>query len=301
MRIAITGATGFVGSRLSNALLDGGHSIRALVRRRAYGLPGVDQIYEWDSAKGEPPPESLEGADAVIHLAGESVARRWNPEVKRLIRASRVDGTRHLVNAMSTLAHRPRVLICASAIGFYGSRGDEVLTEESAAGDDFLARVVVDWEKSAVLAEALGIRVVRLRLGVVLGKGGALEKMLPPFRFGAGGRIGSGEQWMSWIHIGDVIGLIQFALANGALNSSVNATAPKPVTNVEFTRELASVLQRPAIFPVPKFALKMMFGEMAEVIIASQRVVPAAAFTAGYRFQFPELRPALDQILDGSV
>jgi uncharacterized protein (TIGR01777 family) len=294
MKIAITGAMGFVGSRLTNALLDGGHNIRALVRRRAYGLAGVDQIYEWDSAKSEPPPESLEGTDAVI-------ARRWNPEIKRLIRASRVDGTRHLVNALSTLTRRPRVLICASAIGFYGSRGHEVLTEESAAGDDFLARVVVDWEKSAVLAEALGIRVVRLRLGVVLGNGGALAKMLPPFRFGAGGRIGSGEQWMSWIHIGDVIGLIQFALANGALNSSVNATAPKPVTNAEFTRELASVLQRPAIFPVPKFALKMMFGEMAEVIIASQRVVPAAAFNAGYRFQFPELRPALEQILGGSV
>ena len=301
MKIVITGATGFVGSRLANTLLDGGHSIRALVRRRAYGLAGVDQIYEWDSAKSEPPPESLEGADAVIHLAGESVARRWNPEVKRLIRASRVDGTRHLVNALSTLTRRPRVLICASAVGIYGSRGDEVLTEESAAGDDFLARVVVDWEKSAVLAAALGIRVVRLRLGVVLGNGGALAKMLPPFRFGVGGRIGSGRQWMSWIHIEDVIGLIQFALANGALTSSVNATAPKPVPNAEFTRDLASALRRPAIFPVPRFALKMMFGEMAEMITASQHVVPAVALRAGYRFQFPELGPALEQILGESA
>ena len=301
MKIVITGATGFVGSRLTNTLLDGGHSIRALVRRRAYGLPGVDQIYEWDSAQGEPPPESLEGADAVIHLAGESVARRWSPEVKRLIRTSRVDGTRHLVNALSTLSRRPRVLICASAIGFYGSRGDEVLTEEAVPGDDFLARVVVDWEKSAVLAEALGIRVVRLRLGVVLGKGGALAKMLPPFRMGVGGRIGSGRQWMSWIHIEDVIGLIQFALANDALAGPVNATAPKPVTNSEFTRDLGSALHRPAIFPVPKFALKMMFGEMAEVIIASQRVVPAVAVNPGYRFRFPELSPALNQILGASV
>src|SRR5216684_1044002 len=295
MKIAITGATGFVGSRLTNTLLDGGHNIRALVRRRAYGLPGVDQIYEWDSAKSEPPPESLEGAEAVIHLAGEPVARRWSPEVKRLIRTSRVDGTRHLVNALSTLTCRPRVLICASAIGFYGSRGDEVLTEESSAGDDFLARVVVDWEKSAVLAAALGIRVVRLRLGVVLGKGGALAKMRPPFRMGVGGRIGSGRQWMSWIHIEDVIGLIQFALANDALAGPVNATAPKPVTNSEFTRDLGSALHRPAIFPIPKFALKMMFGEMAEVIVASQRVVPAVAVNAGYRFRFPELSPALNQ------
>ncbi len=297
MKIAITGATGFVGSRLTNTLLDAGHNIRALVRRRAYGLPGVDQIYEWDSAKGEPPPESLEGVDAVIHLAGEPVARRWTPEVKRLIHASRVVGTRHLVNALSTQAHRPQVLICASAIGIYGSRGDEVLTEASGPGNDFLAGVVVGWEKSAELAEALGIRVVRLRLGVVLGNGGALEKMLPPFRFGVGGRIGSGQQWMSWIHIEDVIRLIQFALQNDTIAGPMNATAPNPVTNAEFTRELAATLHRPAVLPVPKFALKMIFGEMAEVITASQRVVPAVAQRAGFSFQFPELKAALDQIL----
>jgi uncharacterized protein (TIGR01777 family) len=301
MKIVVTGATGFLGTLLTERLLEDGHTVRALVRRRDDRISGAVQVFEWSSMQAEPPAESLDDIEAVIHLAGEPVARRWSPEVKRLIRASRVDGTRHLVNALSTQARRPRVLICASAIGIYGSRGDEVLTEESAVGDHFLARVVVDWEKSAVLAEALGIRVVRLRLGVVLGKGGALAKMLPPFRFGAGGRIGSGEQWMSWIHIGDVIGLIQFALANGALNSSVNATAPKPVTNAEFTQELASVLHRPAIFPVPALALKMMFGEMAEVIIASQRVVPAVALRADYRFQFPELRPALDQILGEGV
>jgi uncharacterized protein len=303
MKIAITGATGFVGSRLTNRLLDAGHNIHALVRRRAYGLPGVDKIYEWDSAQGEPPPESLEGVDAVIHLAGEPVARRWTPEVKRLIHASRVVGTRHLVNALSTQAHRPRVLICASAIGIYGSRGDEVLTEASRPGSDFLAGVVVGWEKSAELAEALGIRVVRLRLGVVLGPGGALEKMLPPFRFGVGGRIGSGQQWMSWIHIEDVIRLIQFALQNDTIAGPMNATAPNPVTNAEFTRELGATLHRPAVLPVPKFALKMLFGEMAEVITASQHVVPAVAQRAGFSFQFPELEAALNQILvdDGAA
>jgi uncharacterized protein (TIGR01777 family) len=296
MKIVLTGATGFLGSHLTRKLLEDGHAVRALVRRRDDRIPSAVQVFEWSSAQDEPPPESLDGTDAVIHLAGEPVARRWTPELKRLIRASRVDGTRHLVNALSTQTRRPRVLICASAVGIYGSRGDEVLTEGSAPGDDFLARVVVDWEKSAELAEALGIRVVRLRLGVVLGQGGALTKMLPPFRFGAGGRIGSGRQWMSWIHIEDVIRLIQFALENDAMAGPVNTTAPKPVTNAEFTRELASALHRPALFPVPKFALKFMFGEMAQVIVASQRALPAAALKAGFRFQFTELKPALDQI-----
>src|SRR5258708_16556389 len=196
MTIVVTGATGFVGTLLTERLLDGGHAVRALVRRRRGRIPAAVQVFEWDSRQ-EPLPQSLEGADAVIHLAGEPVARRWRAEVKRLIRSSRVDGTRHLVNALSTQTRRPRVLICASAIGIYGSRGDEVLTEISEPGDDFLARVVVDWEKSAELAEALGIRVVRLRLGGVLGKGGALAKMLPPFRFRVGGRIGSCRQWSS--------------------------------------------------------------------------------------------------------
>jgi uncharacterized protein len=295
MKIAITGATGFVGSRLTHKLLYGGHNIRGLVRRRAYGLPGVD-LYEWDSAKGEPPPESLEGVDAVIHLAGEPVARRWNPEVKALIHSSRVASTRHLVNALSTQARRPDVLICASAIGFYGSRGDETLTETSGPGNDFLAQVTIGWEKAAEMARALGIRVVRLRFGVVLGHGGALGKMLPPFRLGMGGRIGSGKQWMSWIHLDDVVGLIQFALEN-EIAGPVNATAPNPVTNAEFTRELGLALHRPAFLPVPIFALKMMFGEMANVVAASQRAVPAAAHRAGFRFQYLRLRPALDQIL----
>jgi uncharacterized protein (TIGR01777 family) len=298
MNITLTGATGFVGGRLTRTLLDAGHSIHALARSRPANLPQSVQFSEWRSGEAEPPPESLAGADAVIHLAGEPVAQRWTPEAKQRIRSSRVDGTRHLVNALSTQSRRPQVLISASAIGIYGSRGDEILTEGSSVGDDFLAQVVVDWEKAAVLAEALGIRVVRLRLGVVLGSdGGALAKMLPPFRLGVGGRLGSGRQWTSWIHIDDVIGLMLLALTNTGVRGALNATAPRPVTNREFTKELAAALHRPAIFPVPQLALKLLFGEMASVVLGSQRVMPEAAQRAGFVFQHPELGAALRRLL----
>ena len=301
MNITVTGATGFVGARLARALLDAGHTVQALARTRSANLPEAARFSEWRSTEEEPPPEGLAGADAVIHLAGEPVAQRWTTEVKKRIRNSRVDGTRHLVNALSTQSRRPGVLISASAIGIYGSRGDEILTESSTPGDDFLSRVVVDWEKAAVLAEALGIRVVRLRLGVVLGKdGGALAKMLPPFRFGLGGRLGSGKQWTSWIHMDDVINLILFSLANAGVHGAVNATAPEPVSNAEFTRELAAAVHRPAIFPVPKLALKLLFGEMAGVLLASQRVIPDAASAAGFEFQYPKLGPALRRLLSGA-
>jgi uncharacterized protein (TIGR01777 family) len=227
------------------------------------------------------------------------VAQRWNAEVKRRIRSSRVDGTRHLVSALAKLSRRPSVLVCGSAIGLYGSRGDEILTEESAPGLDFLARVVVDWEAAAKDAESQGIRVVLLRTGVVLGPGGVLDKMLPPFRLGVGGRIGGGQQWMSWIHIEDEIRLILFAIEHPSVSGAVNATAPTPVRNAEFTRQLASVLHRPAVFPVPAIALKMLFGEMAGVLLASQRVLPHAAQAAGFEFKHPGIRPALRQILTG--
>lgn len=282
MNIAVTGATGFIGKRLVQALLVAGHSINALGRKQ-----GVERSTE-----------SLATADAIIHLAGEPVAQRWTPEVKQRIRSSRVDGTRYLVDALAKQSRRPQVLVCASAIGYYGSRGDEVLTETSSPGDDFLARVVVDWEEAAEKAEALGIRVVRLRFGVVLGAdGGALAKMLPPFRLGLGGRLASGQQWMSWIHIDDIIGLIRFALETSAIRGPMNATAPQTVTNAEFTKELATALHRPAILPVPSFALKLLFGEMAEVILGSQRVIPQAAQSAGFEFEYPELRPALARLL----
>jgi uncharacterized protein (TIGR01777 family) len=281
VNITVTGATGFIGRYLVQSLARDGHSVRALSRAA------------WDVLAGEPPAESLAGADAVVHLAGSPVAKRWTRQAKKEIRASRVDGTHHLVTALSTLSQRPEVLVCASAIGIYGDRGDEVLTETSPVADGFLADVCRAWESEADLAESLGVRVVKLRFGIALGrKGGALERMLPPFRAFVGGRIGPGSQWMSWIHIADIVGLIRFAI-DQPLNGAVNATTPNPLRNREFTSELAGVLHRPAIFPVPAPALKILFGEMADVLLASQRVLPKAAESAGYRFAFPELGAAL--------
>jgi uncharacterized protein (TIGR01777 family) len=298
MKITVTGATGLIGYRLTKSLLESGHAIHTLGRRRAAGLPESVGFSEWKSTNEEPPAESLAGADAVIHLAGEPVAQRWTPEVKTRIRASRVEGTRQLVNALSTQSRRPAVLINGSAIGYYGSRGDEVLTEDSDAGDDFLARLTIEWEHAAELAEALGMRVVLLRTGLVLGKdGGALAKMLPPFRFGLGGRLGSGKQWMSWIHIDDLIRLILFSIENAGVRGPVNGTAPHPVTNVQFTKDLAAVLHRPAVLPAPQFVLRRALGEMANAVLASQRVVPRVAQSAGFEFQYPQLRAALERLL----
>ena len=297
MNITVTGATGFIGAQLMRKLLAAGHTVHALARKRPPTLPASVRFSEWDSTRGEPPRESLAIADAIVNLAGEPVAQRWTPEVKRRIRGSRVDGTRHLVNALSTQSRRPQALVNASAIGIYGSRGDEILTEDSEPGYDFLARVVIDWEKSAELAESLGIRVVRLRFGMVLGNGGALAKMLPPFRLGLGGRIGSGKQWMSWIHIDDLTSLILSAVTNAAAHGPMNATAPNPATNADFTKALGAVLHRPAILPVPKFALKLIFGEMSTVVLASQRVLPQAAQTTGFQFEYPQLKAALARLL----
>jgi uncharacterized protein (TIGR01777 family) len=230
-------------------------------------------------------------------LAGEPVSQRWTEAAKKRIHDSRVEGTRRLVNALSTQSDRPRVLVCASAVGYYGSRGDQILTEASTPASDYLARVVVGWEEAAREAESLGIRVVRLRFGMVLGPGGALAKLLPLFRFGVGGKLGSGHQWMAWIHIDDAVNLIVFALNFAAIHGAVNATAPHPVTNEEFTERLAIALHRPAILPVPAFALKLALGEMSEMVLASQRVLPTVAKSAGFRFQYPELRDALENLL----
>jgi uncharacterized protein (TIGR01777 family) len=285
MNITVTGATGLIGTHLVRKLLAAGHQVESLGSK------------QWNS-ETEPPSESLATADAIVHLAGEPVAQRWTPEAKKRIRNSRVDGTRHLVNALSTQARRPEVLISGSAIGFYGSRGDEIVAEDSDPGDDFLARVTKEWEQAAILAESLGIRVVRLRTGVVLAeKGGALAKMLPTFRYGFGGRLGSGKQWMSWIHIEDVVNLILFAIENRAIRGPLNLAAPHPVTNADFTKVLASNLHRPALFPVPAFAINAMFGEMAAMILGGQRVIPTVAQRAGYRFHHPDLREALADLL----
>jgi uncharacterized protein (TIGR01777 family) len=274
MNIAITGASGFIGRHLMKSLAQAGHSVCALSRHA-------------------PPAES----DVVIHLAGEPVAQRWTPAAKQRIRESRIAGTRDLVDALGRLPRRPEALICASAIGYYGSRGDEILTESSAPGNGFLPEVCKAWEKEAQAAESFGIRVVRMRTGLVLAAGGgALQRMLPPFRMGVGGRLGSGRQWMSWIHLEDLTAMFQFTVES-QVRGPLNGVAPQPATNSEFTRELARMLRRPAVFPVPEFALRLLFGEMADVLLASQRVVPAAAQAAGFRFRFPQLSPALEDLL----
>ena len=295
MIVALTGATGFIGAHLAARLKGRGYSVRALGRRNPR-TGGVD-FAQWDSSR-EPPVDALRDAGAVIHLAGEPVAQRWTAEAKRRIHDSRIDGTRHLVDALGKLSPRPSTLIAASAIGYYGDRGEEVLTESASPGSDFLAQTCEEWERESRRAADFGVRVVLVRIGVVLGReGGALKKMLAPFKAGVGGPVGSGQQWMSWIHIDDVVGLIAFALDNSRVSGPMNAAAPGPVRNAEFTRALAAALHRPAIVPVPAFGLKLLFGEMASVVLASQRVIPEVASQAGYSFEYPELGSALRQIL----
>jgi len=293
MKITISGASGLIGRRLLKTLAAGGHSLQVLSRHAGMNMPAGVKVFTWDSAKGEPPAESLRDVDAVIHLAGEPVAQRWSAAVKDRIRESRVTGTANLVKGIARMERKPSVLVSSSAIGYYGSRGDEVLTESSSKGNDFLAEVCVGWEDAAKQAEPLGVRVACIRTGHVLDpKGGLLKRVLPPFKMGVGGKLGNGKQWMSWIHIEDMAGLLQFAMEK-PVSGPINGTAPNPVTNADFTRELAAALHRPAIFPVPKFALSLMFGEMADVIMGSQKVLPKAAETAGYRFRFSQLQPAL--------
>jgi uncharacterized protein (TIGR01777 family) len=258
--------------------------------------PGV-RLSVWDPMKGQPPRESLENANAIIHLAGEPVAQRWTPEVKQRIRDSRVEGTRQLVEALSALPRGPNVLVAASAVGYYGSRGDVLLDESSPPGTGYLAETCVAWEREAQAAKALGMRVAVIRIGMVLDPaGGALARLLLPFRMGAGGRLGSGQQWTAWIHLADLAEQVRFAVDN-PVAGVWNGVAPVPVTNREFTRELAREMHRPAIFPVPGLALKAIFGEMSEVLLASQRVAPRAAQAAGFRYRFPQLGAALADLL----
>jgi hypothetical protein len=299
VRILITGATGFIGSHLVRRLLAEGHAVVALTRhvegaRRV--LPARCECHTWNPA-ASPEAAVLRGADAVVHLAGEGIADRWwTPARKQAIRESRVTGTRALVRALAALpaAARPATLLTASAIGYYGDRGDEELDEHSAPGSDFLGEVCTGWESEARAAEELGTRVAVIRIGVVLGKdGGALQKMLLPFRFGFGGRLGSGRQWMSWIHLDDLVGLFAFAIGHTEVRGVLNGVAPAPVTNAEFTAVLGRVLHRPAVLPVPAFALRLALGEMAVMLLASQRVLPRAAERRGFKFRYPEIGPAL--------
>ena len=293
MIVAVSGAGGLIGSALIPSLRAGGHRAIPLVRRAP--RPGEDAL-GWDPSSGAITHAGSAVADIVVHLAGERiVGLRWTAEKKRRIRESRVTATRLLVQTLTRLPKPPAVLVCASGIGYYGSRGDGVLTEDSRAGTGFLADLARDWEAATAAAMALGIRVVNLRLGVVLSaKGGALATMLTPFRLGLGGVVGDGTQWMSWVALDDVIGAILLAIETGGLRGPVNAVAPTPVTNTEFTRTLGRVLGRPTLVPLPAFAARLALGEMAdELLLASHRVLPARLEASGYAFRYPSLEGAL--------
>jgi uncharacterized protein (TIGR01777 family) len=305
MKILVTGSTGLVGTALASELKRAGHTVCRLVRPETNpeairGTEGFD--VRWNPATGELGSAAV-GADAVVNLTGASIAQgRWTLARKELLRGSRIDGTRSLVNALAKMAVRPRVLVSASAVGYYGSQGDEILSEESPAGNDFLGELAKDWEGEANKAEVLGIRVVLPRFGVILAKhGGALPQMMCPFRFGVGGRIGSGQQWMSWISLEDTVAILRFALENGLVCGPINVVSPQPVRNVEFTSVLAKALHRPALFPAPAFALRLMLGEMADaLLLSSQRVGPQQLERLGYSFVHQDLASALKALLSSS-
>ncbi len=297
MTIVVAGASGLIGSALVAHWRQRGHDVRRLVRRAV----GAADEFAWDPAAGKLDVRALVGAQAIVNLAGENVAGgRWTAQRREQILRSRTDATRTIVAALSGMEVRPAVLINASAVGFYGERGDEVVNEASAMGQGFLPEVVWAWETHADGAAKLGVRVVKLRLGVVLARGGgALEKMLPAFRAGVGGRLGSGRQWMSWVALEDVIGAIEHALADATVSGPVNVVAPEPVTNAEFTRELGRVLRRPTVLPVPALALRVLFGRglADEALLGSTRVDPEVLRRTGYRFRFPELGAALRAVV----
>ena len=297
MKVLVTGSTGLVGSALVRDLAGEGHIVARLVRPPSKAEEGD---VRWDPKTGTVDREGLEYLDAVVHLAGESIAEgRWNAQKKARIRDSRVVGTRMLCESLARLESPPKAVVAASAVGYYGDRGNEVLREESPSGSGFLAQVCREWEEATGPAARKGIRVVNLRIGMVLSaSGGALAKMLPAFRAGAGGRIGSGRQYVSWIALPDLVGAVRHALDTESLEGPVNAVAPEPVTNREFTDTLARVLSRPAIIPLPAFAARLAFGEMAdELLLASARVLPAKLLSAGYRFLHPGLEGTLRRLL----
>lgn len=297
MKALVTGATGLVGRRLVREL-DGAAVLGRDPTRVRAKLGDVD-AFAWQPDAGPPPVEAFSTVDVVFHLAGEPVAEgRWTAAKKRAIRASRVEGTRNLVNALNSLDKRPAVLVAASAVGFYGDRGDEELLEDSTPASTFLAEVCVAWEAEALKARDLGLRVVTARTGIVLAPdGGAFPRMLPPFRLGLGGPLGNGRQWMPWIHVDDVVGLLLHAARTEAVDGPMNVVAPNPVTNKVFTKTLGQTLRRPALLPVPRFGLRAAFGEMSQILMASQRALPKVAQDTGYGFRYPELRPALDACL----
>ncbi|MEW6209182.1 MAG: TIGR01777 family oxidoreductase [Acidobacteriota bacterium] len=298
MKILVTGATGLIGRHLCMSLKGEGHTVIALSRapEKARGLD-ADEILKWDSMS-LPPSEALSGTEAIVHLAGEPVAdRRWTDEQKKRIRDSRVITTRNIVTGIRDASKRPAVFVSASAVGFYGERGDETLDESSAAGQGFLSEVCQEWEREAAAASELEVRTAIVRIGVVLSPdGGALKRMLTPFKLFAGGPLASGRQWFPWIHIRDVTGILRHALIN-PVSGPINAVAPECVTNAEFSRALGRALHRPAFMPTPEFALRMVFGERADVLLMSDRVIPKVATDTGYSFQFPGLAQSLEDLL----
>lgn len=297
MRTLITGATGLIGKQLigkvENPVVLSRNPDEA--RRRL----GNVEAFAWNPEGGPAPLDAIRGVDVVFNLAGEPVFEgRWNDEKKRRIRDSRVAGTRNLVSAIASLESRPKVLVAASAVGYYGDRGDEELDERSSPGQGFLADVCVDWEREAMAAERLGIRVVCVRVGIVLAPGGgALAGMLTPFRMGVGGRLGNGRQWMPWVHIKDMIGLMLHASWTESIRGPMNGVAPGLVTNADFTRALGRAVHRPAILPMPRAALRLALGEVSDILIASQKVLPKVAEQSGYVFEHPDLAAALDDVM----
>ncbi|HEY3865004.1 MAG TPA: TIGR01777 family oxidoreductase [Solirubrobacteraceae bacterium] len=304
MRVTVTGASGLIGAALVTELRERGAQVTVLSRDAAQAAEalGVEAV-GWDPLREPAPAQALAGADAVVHLAGENIAQRWSARAKRAIRDSRVLGTRNLLAGLeaageSEPARRPRTLISGSAVGYYGARGEEPLDEDAPAGNDFLADTCVAWEAQARKAEALGMRVVLLRTGVVLDRdGGALAKMLPPFRLGVGGPVAGGDQYISWVHREDLVGMIAAALEDERWSGPVNGTAPEPVSNREFSHALGRALHRPSLLPVPGFALGLLYGEMAEIVTTGARVMPAKALVLGYEFRHPELGEALRSAL----
>ena len=295
MMILITGASGLIGTALRKSFQDKGYEMLLASRKE----PSDDNEIQWNPDTGFADDElaRLEGLDAVVHLAGESIAGlRWTEEKKKAIRDSRVHGTRTMIEAFARLDRKPEVFISASAIGFYGDRGEDEMTETSSAGDTFLSEVAKEWESEARRAEDMGIRTVLLRNGIVLSKdGGALGTMLTPFKLGVGGVIGSGKQWMSWISMADVVKVVHFAIENERVRGAINVTSPHPVTNEEFTNILGDVLYRPTFLPLPEFAVNLVFGEMGDaLLIDSTKVVPKRLLDAGYKFEYPDLKSALE-------
>ncbi len=299
MRVLISGSSGMIGSAVTQLLIESGHTVSRLLRRESRVVFAEGDV-RWDPASDDFDAQAAEGADAVINLAGASIGEgRWTAARKALLRESRVDNTRKLVASLAALSARPKVFISSSAVGFYGNRGDEKLTGHSGPGADFLAQICRDWEREALHAGEFGARVAILRFGIVLSsRGGALPRMLLPIKMFAGGKIGTGKQWMSWITLADVAGMLRFALETDTARGAMNAVSPSPARNVDFIRAAARVLHRPAMFPAPAFALRFALGEMADaLLLSSQRVLPDKVQSLGYTFQDPELGPALARVI----